>query len=124
MRKTGILMAAAAIATLAGGAPAFASFGAIAYDQATGRYGFSWNEQTQDRANGLARKDCGSDSCRVIPVPPAKCGALATTDNPKESTAWGASIKDQKAAAELGAMQDCQKHTAGQCKIRGSECNH
>ncbi|MFZ2006544.1 MAG: DUF4189 domain-containing protein [Stellaceae bacterium] len=123
MRKTGILMAAAAIATLAGAAPAFAGFGAIAYDQATGRYGFSWNEQTQDRASGLARKDCGSDKCRVIPVPPAKCGALATTDNPKESTAWGASIKDQKAAAELGAMQDCQKHTAGQCKIRGSECN-
>jgi hypothetical protein len=123
MRKTGILMAAVAIATLMGASPAFAGFGAIAYDQATGRYGFSWNEQTQDRANGLARKDCGSDSCRVIPVPPARCGALATTDNPKESTAWGASIKDQKAAAELGAMQDCQKHTAGQCKIRGSECN-
>jgi hypothetical protein len=123
MRKTGILAAAVAIATLAGAVPAFAGFGAIAYDQATGRYGFSWNEQTQDRANGLARKDCGSDSCRVIPVPPARCGALATTDNPKESTAWGASIKDQKAAAELGAMQDCQKHTAGQCKIRGSECN-
>lgn len=123
MRKTGILTAAAAILTLAGAAPAFAGFGAIAYDQATGRYGFSWNEQTQDRASGLARKDCGSDKCRVIPVPPAKCGALATTDNPKESTAWGASIKDQKAAAELGAMQDCQKHTAGQCKIRGSECN-
>jgi hypothetical protein len=123
MRKTGILAAAVAIATLMGASPAFAGFGAIAYDQATGRYGFSWNEQTQDRANGLARKDCGSDSCRVIPVPPARCGALATTDNPKESTAWGASIKDQKAAAELGAMQDCQKHTAGQCKIRGSECN-
>ena len=123
MRKTGVLMAAMVIAMLTGAAPAFASFGAIAYDQATGRYGFSWNEQTQDRANGLARKDCGSDSCRVIPVPPARCGALATTDNPKESTAWGASIKDQKAAAELGAMQDCQKHTAGQCKIRGSECN-
>lgn len=123
MRKTGVLMAAMTIALLAGAAPAFAGFGAIAYDQATGRYGFSWNEQSQDRAGGLARKDCGSDNCRVIPVPPGKCGALATTDNPKESTAWGASIKEQKAAAELGAMQDCQKHTSGQCKIRGSECN-
>jgi hypothetical protein len=123
MRKTGVLMAAMVIAMLTGAAPAFASFGAIAYDQATGRYGFSWNEASQDRANQLALKDCGSDKCRVIPVPPAKCGALATTGNPKESTAWGASVRDQKAAAELGAMQDCQKHTAGQCKVRGSECN-
>lgn len=124
MRKTGIWLAAATIASLAGAAPAFAGFGAIAYDQATGRYGFSWNEATQDRASGLARKDCGGDNCRVIPVPPAKCGALATTGNPKESNAWGASIRDQNSAAELAAMQDCQKRTAGQCKIRGSECNH
>jgi uncharacterized protein DUF4189 len=123
MRKTGMLMAAVAIAMLAGAAPAFAGFGAIAYDQATGRYGLSWNEATQDRASGLARKDCGSDKCQLIPVPPAKCGALATTDNPKESTAWGASVRDDKAAAELGAIQGCQKHTAGQCKVRGSECN-
>lgn len=123
MRKTGILTVAAAIATLVGAAPAFADFGAIAYDQTTGRYGFSWNQPTQDRANALARKDCGSDSCRLIPVPPAKCGALATTDNPKESNAWAAAIRDQKSAAELGAMQDCQKRTAGQCKVRGSECN-
>src|SRR5215469_13861998 len=124
MRMTGILVTAAVIATLAGAAaPAFAGFGAIAYDQATGRYGFSWNEQTQDRASGLARKDCGSDKCRVIPVPPAKCGALATTDNPKESNAWAVAIRDQKPAAELAAVQDCQKRTAGQCKIRGSECN-
>jgi Domain of unknown function (DUF4189) len=123
MRKTGMLMTAMTIALLAGAAPAFAGFGAIAYDQATGRYGFSWNEATQDRANQLARKDCGSDKCQLIPVPPAKCGALATTDNPKESTAWGASVRDDKAAAELGAVQGCQKRTAGQCKIRGSECN-
>jgi hypothetical protein len=123
MRKTGMLMAAMAIAMLAGAASAFASFGAIAYDQTTGRYGFSWNEATQDRASELARKDCGSDKCRLIPVPPAKCGALATTDNPKESNAWGASVRDDKAAAELGAMQTCQKNTAGQCKVRGSECN-
>ena len=125
MRKTGLLMAAMTIAMMAGAGAAYAaSFGAIAYNQATGRYGFAWNELSQDRANELARKDCGGgDACRIIPVPPARCGALATTDDPKESSAWGAAIRDQKAAAELSAMQDCQKHTAHQCKVRGSECN-
>ena len=37
MRKTGLLMAAMTVAMLASGAPAFAAFGAIAYDQATGK---------------------------------------------------------------------------------------
>lgn len=123
MRKTGILMAAMTVLIMASGAPAFAGFGAIAYDQATGRYGLSWNQPTQDKANAAARKDCGAGSCQLIPVPPAKCGALATADNPKESTAWGASVRDDKPAAELGAIQGCQKRTAGQCKIRGSECS-
>jgi len=124
MRKSGLLTAAMTIAMVACAEAAFASFGAIAYDQATGHYGFAWNQPSQDRANELARKDCGSDSCRVIPVPPARCGALATTDDPKESNAWGVAIRDQKAAAELGAMEDCQKLTTHQCKVRGSECNH
>jgi hypothetical protein len=45
-------------------------------------------------------------------VPPAKCGALATTDNRKESSAWAAAIRDEKPAAERSAMQNCQKRTA------------
>jgi hypothetical protein len=104
--------------------PAFAEFGAIAYDQGSGRYGLSWNEATQQRAADLAKKDCGSENCRLFPVLPGKCGAIALSSDPKESNAWGvATSHTDKAAAELAAMQDCQKHTAGQCKIRGSECN-
>ncbi|HWD58969.1 MAG TPA: DUF4189 domain-containing protein [Stellaceae bacterium] len=123
MRKTGIFMAAVTVAIVTSGAHAFAAFGAIAYDQATGRYGFSWDQSSQDRANGAARKDCGADACRMIPIPPAKCGALATTTDFKKSNAWAAAVRDQKPAAELAAMQDCQKHTAGQCKIIGSDCS-
>ena len=32
-------------------------------------------------------------------------------------------VREGKAEAELAAMQNCQKRTSGQCKIRGSECN-
>jgi hypothetical protein len=56
-------------------------------------------------------------------VPGGKCAALATSADPKESNAWGASVREGKAEAELAAMQNCQKRTSGQCKIRGSECN-
>jgi RND family efflux transporter MFP subunit len=31
--------------------------------------------------------------------------------------------RGQKAAAELAAMENCQKRVKGQCKVRGAECN-
>ena len=119
MRKTGVLMAAMVIAMLTGAAPAFASFGAIAYDQATGRYGFSWNEASQDRANQLALKDCGSDKCRVIPVPPAKCGAL---DGLGEAQALAREVTDGWATVfssirNVGSGRDGTEGCAG-CRER------
>jgi hypothetical protein len=120
MRKT-IMTALALMLTAA--APALAASGAIAYDESNGKYGLAWNKPAQQEANDLAKKDCGSDKCKLVPVPGGKCAALATSADPKESNAWGASVREGKAEAELAAMQNCQKRTSGQCKIRGSECN-
>jgi hypothetical protein len=121
MRTTKILGALAVLLTVA--APAFAGPGAIAYDQGNGKYGFAWNKPTQQQANDAAKKDCGSDNCKLIAVPNAKCAALATSADEKESNAWGVSIRAAKSEAELAAIQNCQKRTSSQCKIRGSECN-
>jgi hypothetical protein len=122
MRQTGIF-AAALIGMFAMTAPAFAEFGAVAYDQATGRYGFSWNKSSRQEANEAAKKDCASESCKLFPVNPRQCGALATAENQKDSSAWGISIRPDKSDAEARAIATCQKHTASQCKVRGSECN-
>jgi hypothetical protein len=105
------------------GPPALGTFGAVAYDQVTGRYGLSWNEATQQRAVDLAMKDCASPKCASYPVPPRRCAALATAENLKESNAWGLSIRENKPDAEAQAVADCKKHTESQCKVRGSECN-
>ena len=123
MRKAGVVAAAAVVAVLLGSGSAWAEFGAIAFDQSTGRYGFSWNETTAQRAAELAKKDCGGGDCHMFPVSPRQCGALATAENQKDSTAWGVSIRPNKGDAEARAIADCQKHTQGQCKVRGSECN-
>jgi hypothetical protein len=124
LRSLFIAGSAALVMVLAGTGPALASFGAIAYDQATGKFGIAWSESTQQVANDKALKDCGSKTCRAFPVPPGHCGALAVSNDAKESAAWGVSTsRTEKAAAELAAMQDCQKHTAGQCKVQGSDCN-
>ena len=103
---------AAIILALATATPADAGYGAIAYDQGTGRYGFSWNEATQQRAIDLAIRDCKSPKCASYPVPPRQCGALATADDPKESSAWGVSIRGDKSAAETQAVADVRAAAA------------
>jgi hypothetical protein len=124
MRDKMIAATLALAALVVGPGSALAAAGAIAYDQGNGKYGLAWNKPTQQEASDAAKKDCGSDNCKLIPVPGGKCAALATGADPKESNnAWGVSIRESKAQAELAAMQNCQKRTSSQCKIRGSECN-
>ena len=112
---------AVAVFVVANAAPAFAEYGAFARDEATGKYGLSWNEANQKQADDAAIKGCNTTGCKVVFRTTAKqCGAIATTDDGK---IWGGSTRPTKAAAELAAMEGCQKRTKVQCKVRGSECN-
>ena len=112
---------AAAVFMLANAAPAFAEYGAFARDDATGKYGFSWNEANAKQAEDAAIKNCNTTGCKVVfRVSPKQCGAIALTDDGK---IWGGSTRPTKAAAELAAIQGCQKRTKVQCSVKGSECN-
>jgi len=112
---------AAAIVVLANAAPAFAEYGAFARDEATGKSGFSWNEANQKQADDAAIKSCNTTGCKVVfRVGPKHCGAIAATDDGK---IWGGADRTTKAAAELSAMQNCQKRTKVQCAVKGAECN-
>jgi hypothetical protein len=64
-------------------APAEAGFGAIAYDQYAGKEGFSWNQSTKAEANEKALQQCASGDCRVYPVSPKSCAALARSSSDK-----------------------------------------
>ena len=112
---------AAALFVLANAAPAFAEYGAFARDDASGKYGLSWNEANQKQAEDAAIKGCNTSGCKVVfKVGPKQCGAIALTDDGK---IWGGSTRPTKAAAELAAIQGCQKRTKVQCSVKGSECN-
>ena len=116
-----LLMTAAAVAIAVSSAPAFAEFGAFAHDEATGKYGFSWNEASQRQADDAAIKGCESSGCRVVfRTARRQCGAIALTEDGK---IWGGARRDTKSAAELASIENCQKRTKVQCKVRGSECN-
>src|SRR5438876_8912920 len=102
-------------------APAFAGYGAVAFDEKTAKYGFAWNEDTQKRADEAALQACNSEGCKVvIPVPPRRCAALATGD---KGTAWGGHVDVSRDVAKLRALENCQKRTSGKCVLRGSDCN-
>jgi hypothetical protein len=122
MGRTRVIAAGfAALVTVVAAGPALAGYGALARDDGTGKYGFSSNEETQSKADDVALKECGSDKCKVVfRTVPRECGAIATNE---EGKVWGGAKRPRRDAAELAAMQNCQKHTKGQCKIRGSECN-
>jgi hypothetical protein len=122
MRNATIIAAGfSAILTILAAAPAVAGYGALAHDDETQKYGLSANEDTQSKADDVAMKECGGGKCKIVfRMKPRECGAIATAES---GTGWGAGTRPQRAAAELAAVNNCQKRTKGQCKVRGADCN-
>jgi len=122
MRRATIIAACfTALLVSVAAAPAFAGYGAVAFDEKSAKYGFGWNEDTQKRANEAAIQACNSEACKVvIPVPPRRCAAFATGE---KGNAWGGGVDAARDKAKLRAIENCQKNTSGKCVLRGSDCN-
>ena len=76
-----VAMGLAALALVGGAAPALASFGAFAYDEAAGKYGASWDQATEKEADAAALKGCPSDKCKIVfRTAAGQCGAIAVTE--------------------------------------------
>ena len=102
-------------------APALADYGAFALDEGAHKYGYSWNKASERAADDAALKGCATDKCKVVfHTGPRQCGAVAMAADNK---VWGGAQRDRREAAELAAIENCQKRTSGQCKIRAAECN-
>ena len=111
----------ALVSILLSATPAFAAYGAIAWDRGTGRQGWSWDQSTPQKAAELALSACGASSCKVIIHTVAgQCAALAATADGKFI---GASARKTQEAARLAALTDCQKGKAGDCVVKVSRCN-
>lgn len=121
MRRISLIAGVLGVALAAQAAPALADYGALAYDDGAHKYGFSWNEGNERKAEDNALKSCGSDKCKVVFRTGSKeCGAIATSADGK---AWGAGKHAKRDTAQLAAIENCQKRISGQCKIKESECN-
>jgi hypothetical protein len=97
-----------------------AEYGAIAWDEGTGKYSASWNQPTQRRADEVAISECGASGCKVVrQIGPKMCGALALSENGKKA---GAAFRKDRDAARLAALKACPKQ-AGECVVRVADCN-
>jgi hypothetical protein len=100
---------------------AVGQYGAIAWDEETGKYGASWNQDTPKRAEEVALGECGATGCKIIiRTRQATCAALATNESGKYAS--GASRGDRE-AARLAALTNCEKGKAGECTVRVTDCN-
>jgi Trypsin-like peptidase domain/Domain of unknown function (DUF4189) len=96
-------------------------YGAIAWDKETGKRGWSWNQQTQSRADEVALSECGATGCKVIMrTGRQECAALATNEPGKYV---GAASRKDRDAARLAALANCKKGNAGECTVRITDCN-
>jgi Domain of unknown function (DUF4189) len=116
-----VLLALGAAVLPARPAAAGSSYGAVAWDKETGKYGWSRNQATAQKAEELAISGCGATGCKVVIriSNPTLCGALATTSDGKN--AGGASRKTQD-EARIAALASCKKTNKGECVIRIAEC--
>jgi clan AA aspartic protease (TIGR02281 family) len=102
------------------GAPG-STYGAFAHDDTSGRYGASWNQNSQSRADEAALKGCASEWCKIVfRITARQCGAIAMTDNGK---IWGGATRSERADAERAAVENCSKRTSLSCKPRSVQCN-
>lgn len=112
----------AGLLTILTAAPALAGYGAFAVGpEGSGKVGLSWNKPTQRDADTAAMHDCGDSACAIkFRTKPHQCSAVATGLDGK---GLGAAYRGRRDAASLAAMNDCQKRTTGQCKVRVVGCN-
>jgi hypothetical protein len=122
LRVTSFTVAVLALASiLLAATPAFATYGAIAWDKESGKRGWSWNQPTSQKAAEVAISECGASGCKVvIRTGTGVCAALATTADGKFA---GGAARKTKEDARLAAMTNCQKGKAGDCVVRVTDCN-
>lgn len=92
-------------------------FGAIAFDQDSGAWGYSYNSGSRQQAAAQAMQHC-KGACKVIGEFWNNCGALAA--NKDGAYGWDGNI-DENAATDQ-ALANCNKHGTG-CQIKVTVCN-
>ena len=94
------------------------NFGAIAFDQNSGAFGYSYNWGSRQQAVADAMRHC-SGRCKVIGEFWNNCGSLAA--NKHGVYGWDGNIDED--AATRQALANCNQRGTG-CQIKVTVCNN
>jgi serine/threonine protein kinase, bacterial len=86
-------------------------WGALAYSESSGRYGFAYDYASQAEAINSAVERCKARDCRGVVWFRNSCGAFAKGDG-----AYGWGVGDSRAVAESKALAECRKRGGG-CRM-------
>jgi hypothetical protein len=92
---------------------------AIAFDEKTGGWGYSYDQLTDDLAKQAATSKCGT--CTVRLSWNQGCGALAQSTTKKN--VMGAAAGTTRLAAEGAAKSECLSKGGGACNVLIWACN-
>ena len=92
---------------------------AVAFDEETGGWGYSYNQVTAEVAKKEATKKC--KTCKVQLTWNKGCGALAQSK--KDKKVMSAKTGSTRTAAEGAAKTSCLGMDAGPCKVVVWACN-
>lgn len=96
-----------------------AKYGAIAFDEDKGGWGYSYNQPTEKKAEEKATEKCST--CKVHLTWEGGCAALAQSE--KDKKVMSAKTGSTQAAAEGAAKANCLSKKAGPCKVAVWACN-
>jgi len=110
------LLAMSLLAYLTASASAEDNYGAFAFSENTGAYGYSYDHSSRGSAEKDALNRC-SGSCTVVLWFKNACGALAAGDGHGYGTGWAGN----RSRAEEIAMSNCEERT-DDCKLLAWAC--
>jgi serine/threonine-protein kinase len=105
-----------ALACWSANASAADHYGAIAFSQASGAVGYSYDFDSRDDAEERALQECGP-RCEVVIWFKNACAALAVGDDKGYGTGWAA---DRDRAEEI-AMMKCEENS-DDCSVKQWAC--
>jgi hypothetical protein len=105
------IMVLCVVLTAFGSVQADDNYGAIAYSESTGNWGYSYDYGSRAQAENSALGRCGRGDCEIKVWFKNSCGALAKASNGALGWSYAA---DSRAEAESLALSECRS--------RGSNC--
>jgi Domain of unknown function (DUF4189) len=90
------------------------NWGAIAYEDADGHWGLSYNYATRAEAERIALSECGTRGCKIAIWFKNSCGAVA-----QSATYWGVGEGNSRREAEKEALSSCGQRS---CEIVAWAC--